>query len=934
MKNFVERWIGRGDEKSDTQTFWIDLLTNVFGVKNISQFIFFEERVQLEHKSFIDATIPSTHVMIEQKSLGKDLSKPIKQSDGTFLTPYQQAKRYANELPYSKRPRWIIACNFAEFQIYDMENPHDEPTKILLEELPEKFHSLDFLIDPIKNKIYLEEELSVKAGKIVEKLYDALRSQYVNPNDEKSLQSLNKLCVRLVFCLFAESSGVFGKHKIFRDYLQNSRNIRRDLLDLFEVLNTEKNLRDPYLDENLKNFPYVNGGLFAEKNIEIPNFTDEIKNLLLEEASSSFDWSGISPTIFGAVFESTLNPEKILPGQKNIRREGGMHYTSIENIHKVIDPLFLDDLNEEFEKIKNSPRNKKKNLLDFQQKLSELKFLDPACGSGNFLTETYISLRRLENKILKELLGEKILLGDFDNPIKVSINQFYGIEINDFAVSVAQTALWISELQMAQETSELIHRDIDFLPLKNFANIFECNALQVDWQKICPNPNYIMGNPPFVGRRYQSPEQKKEIAEFFTYKDVDYVACWFKKAAEFLFYNNSPENNFRFTKIPDERLLAVQKVFSPTFSRTKSPQIECAFVSTNSIVQGEQVAAVWENLGVEINFCHRTFVWDSESTDKAHVHCVIIGFANFSRAQKIIFDGDKKIFAKNINAYLQDAPNIFIKPRNKTLQKNSPQMFFGNMAADNKNFSLTEDEKNILLKKFPDAQKFIKNLVGGEEFLHNKKRFCLWLVGANPSEIKKIPPIYERIKKVREFRLNSSFKKIADRPHEFRDLKNPKKFIVIPQVSSERRKYIPIGFLDENFIATTQLQIIPDAELFHFGVLTSSVHNIWTKNFCGRLKSDLRYSKEIIYNNFVWCDCSEIQRKKIEQTAQNILDCRKNYPDASLADLYDENLMPVDLRKAHEENDKAVMAAYGFDKNFSELQIVGELMKLYQELTK
>jgi len=932
VKNFVARWTGRGDEKSDTQTFWIDLLTNVFEVKDIANFIFFEERVQLEHKSFIDATIPATHVMIEQKSLGKDLSKPIKQSDGTFLTPFQQARRYANELPYSKRPRWIVACNFSEFHVYDMEKPHDEPEIIFLKNLPKEFNRLKFLVDSREYNLQRELEISLQAGEIVGKIYLALKKNYLKPDSEETLQSLNKLCVRLVFCFYAESAGIFGKHKIFRDYLQNSRNIRRDLLDLFETLNTEKNLRDPYLSDELKIFPFVNGGLFAEKNIEIPNFDDETKKILFDEAEN-FDWSGISPTIFGAVFESTLNPVT--------RREGGMHYTSIENIHKVINPLFLDDLHEEFQKIKSSTRNKNKNLLDFQKKLSELKFFDPACGSGNFLTESYISLRRLENEILKELLHEKILLGDFDNPVKISINQFFGVEINDFAVSVAQTALWIAELQMLNETQEIIHKNLNPLPLKNFANIFEGNALTLDWKKICPNPNFIFGNPPFVGASMMTKQQKIDAVNIFgnikLSNSIDYVGAWYHKAAEFLCRQKLNQNNFCVDKNKSETISVIQKFDKNNFCDTK---IKCAFVSTNSITQGEQVAALWDKIlqSCQIIFAHRTFRWDSESNEKAHVHCVIIGFADKNLPhEKFIFDGDKKISAKNINPYLIDAPNILIQSRSKPLC-DVPKLITGNAPIDGGNLILSEDEKNILIKKFPDAEKFIKILLGGEEFLHNKKRFCLWLVNANPSEIKKIPPIFDRVKKVREFRLNSkriSTKKFAETPQLFAEIRPTiKNFIAIPQVSSEKREYIPIGFLDENIIPTNQLKIIPNANLFHFGILSSKVHMIWTKTVCGRLKSDFRYSGSVVYNNFVWCEPTENLRKKIEQTAQNILDVRKKYPDASLADLYDPTLMPKDLRDAHKKNDLAVMEAYGFDKNFSDEEILAELMTLYKNFVE
>ena len=415
VKKFVAHWSGRGYEKGESQTFWLSLLRDVLNVSEPEKFIRFEVPVKLKHTSFIDAFLPDTKVIIEQKSLSEDITQGKSQSDGSKLTSYQQAKRYGSSLPYSMRPRWIVVCNFAEFLIYDMETLA-APTKIFLDELHEKFHALDFLVDHTKNKLRIELELSLKVGEIVGKLYDALHKQYINPDNENSLASLNKLCVRLVFCLFGESSGIFGKHKIFRDYLNDEKNLRRALIDLFDVLNTPINDRDPYLDDTLKKFPFVNGGLFSGA-IEIPNFTTEIKNLLLEEASSDFNWAGISPTIFGAVFESTINPIT--------RRAGGMHYTSLENIHKLIDQLFLDDLREEFLSIKaSSSRNRKKALLAFQDKLAAIKIFDPACGSGNFLTESYLSLRRLENDLLKELFGSQIQLGEFINPIKVSIAQF------------------------------------------------------------------------------------------------------------------------------------------------------------------------------------------------------------------------------------------------------------------------------------------------------------------------------------------------------------------------------------------------------------------------------------------------------------------------------------------------------------------------------
>ncbi len=895
IKNFISHWSGRGYEKGEMQPFWLSFLRDVLNVAEPEKYIKFEVPVKLKHTSFIDAFFPDSKVIIEQKSLQENLEQGKSQSDGSTLTPYEQAQRYGSSLPYSMRPRWIIVSNFKEFLIYDMETLTN-PIKILLDELPENFHAFDFLVDSNKDKIKLELELSLKAGEIVGKLYDALHHQYLNPNAEESLQSLNKLCVRLVFCLYAESAGIFGKHKIFRDYLLKENNIRRALIDLFQVLNTPTDKRDPYLADELKIFPYVNGGLF-DGSIEIPNFTDEIKNLLLDEASSNFNWSGISPTIFGAVFESTLNPVT--------RRAGGMHYTSIENIHKVINPLFLDNLKDEFRQIISVANLKlrKKALLDFQDKLATLKFFDPACGSGNFLTESFICLRRLENDVLRDLFGSQIQLGAFLNPVKVSINQFFGIEINDFACTVAKTALWIAELQMIQETMEIIHRDLDFLPLKTYANIVEGNALRLDWKNILPSDiNFIMGNPPFVGTKYQTAAQKFDILKLCKdLKPLDYVTGWFFKASQFM------ENNL----------------------------VRSAFVSTNSVTQGEQVTPLWKILQSHIDFAHKTFKWDSESTDKAAVHCVIIGFSVADNPKpKFIFDGDNKIFADNINGYLQDAPNIFIEKRKTPLDKSAPNIFMGSTMVDDGNFNFTLEELEFFLAKAPAAKKFIRPLIGSEEFINGKQRFCLWLVDVSPAEIKKISSVYERVTNVREYRLKSNrtgTRKGADIPQCFLEIRQPDSdFILIPKVSSENRRYIPIGFMDKNFIALNTVLTVPNAGLYEFGILTSSIHNAWMRAVGGRMKSDYQYSASIVYNNFVWCQPTDEQRRKIETTAQKILDARAVFPDSTFAELYDENLMPKILRDAHKENDNAVLAAYNFPAGFSESEIVAELMKLYR----
>ncbi|MBQ3444031.1 MAG: class I SAM-dependent DNA methyltransferase [Selenomonadaceae bacterium] len=898
IKDFVRQWTGRGYEKGETHTFWLSFLRDVFGIAEPEKYIYFEVPVKLKHTSFIDAFLPDTKVIIEQKSLSENLSQEKSQSDGSTLTPYEQAQRYGSSLPYSMRPRWIVVCNFAEFLIYDMETLVT-PTKILLTELPDKFHAFDFLIDETKNKLRVELELSLKAGEIVGKLYDALHSQYINPDNEHSLASLNKLCVRLVFCLFAESSGIFGKHKIFRDWLEGSRNIRQDLILLFDVLNTPLELRDPYLDDTLKKFPYVNGGLF-EGEIEIPNFTPEIKNLLLEEASSSFNWAGISPTIFGAVFESTLNPIT--------RRAGGMHYNSVKNIHKVIDTLFLDDLHEELETIKQSARTRKKNLLAFQDKLAAIKIFDPACGSGNFLTESYLSLRRLENEVLKELLGGQIQLGELLNPIKISIGQFFGIEINDFAVAVAQTALWIAELQMIQETQEIIHRDLDFLPLKSYSNIHEGNALKLDWQNICPQPNFIIGNPPFVGARIMNSAQKVDINSVFdgwkNAGNLDYVSGWYKKAADFC----------------------------------RGKNLRAAFVATNSICQGDSVATLWRPLfnDVHIDFAHRTFRWDSESTQKAHVHCVIVGFSSGPNSKpKIIFDGDKKIIASNINAYLFDAPNIFVESRPNHLQDGVPDIGIGNKPIDDGNYLFTFDEMTEFIAHEPLSEKYFRKWYGAREFIKNEPRYCLLLKDCLPHELKRMPLVYQRVKNVREFRLNSKSagtRKLADKPTRFHVENFPSgNYLLIPRVSSENRIYVPIGFMNEDSLASDSVHIVPNATLYHFGVLTSSIHMIWLRTVGGRMEVDYRYSKNIVYNNFVWQTPTPAQISAIEQSAQAILDIRASLPDSSFAELYDEVTMPYDLRQAHRKNDLAVARAYGWEKFLDdETSIAVELLKLYQ----
>lgn len=919
---FVKRWIDKGDEKQHSQLFWTDLLSNVLHSTVNNETVKFEYRVQLGHQSYIDVYLPDSRVIIEQKGSDIDLFKAAKQSDGTELTPFEQAKRYNVELPFSQKARWIVTCNFKTFLIYDMDQDlkGKDPVRIELEELPERINELQFLATFKNDKIIVEQELSIKAGALIGKLYDGLIKQYKDPKADNTLKSLNKLCVRLVFCLYAEDAGLFDRHDchIFGNYIKNTdtKNIRRALIDLFEVLNQKEDERDPYLDEELAKFPYVNGNLFKvvdPHTEEIPNFTDELKEILVTECSESFDWSNISPTIFGAVFESTLNPET--------RRSGGMHYTSIQNIHKVIDPLFLDELKAEFEQIKQYKTDKKitQECNDFQNKLASLKFLDPACGSGNFLTETYICLRKLENEvILFRSKGMSSLSLEDLNPVKVSIHQFYGIEINDFACAVATTALWIAESQMLHETEEIIHRDIDFFPLKSNSNIIECNALRMDWNDVIkPSElNYIMGNPPFLGYSNQSKEQKEDILSIYVdekgkpYKTagkIDYVAGWYFKSAEFI----------------------------------QNTKIKCAFVSTNSITQGEQVASVWkplvEQFNIQIIFAWKTFIWNNESAEKAHVHCVIIGFCSVkTQSPCVLFENNHvELTTSEISPYLIPSKPIFITSRNKPIS-NVPEMTTGNRPADGGALIIEEEDYADFINKEPNSIKYIKRLVGAEEFINNKKRYCLWLVGVSPKEINQMPYVKSRVELCKDNRLKGApdRQKLADTPTLFREIKNPSSYIIIPSTSSEKRSYIPIGFLNKDFIPTNANIIIPEATLYHLGILTSSVHMAWMRVVAGRLKSDYRYSKDIVYNNFIWADATDEQKEKISKTAQAILDARALYPDCSLADLYDPLTMPPELLKAHKANDKAVLALYGFKADATEDEIVEKLMKIYAEKVK
>ena len=922
---FALRWHDRGDEKSETSRFWLDLLGNVLGVKQPCEYIEFEHRVRMEGMGYIDALIPETRVLIEQKSRGL-LDRLITQSDGTRLTPFRQAVRYAAALPYSQRPRWIVVCDFAQIRIHDMEQPDAPPEVVLVERLEEEVHRLRPLIDAgVESLRRAEEEVSVRAGRLIGRIYDLLLEQYADGASEHALRSLNMLCVRLVFCLYAEDALLLGPKDAFYHYFHRftSVDFRDRLVDFFEVLDTPVARRDRYLDPQLAAFPYVGGGLFSDHEIEIPRFTPEIIRTLLDEASLGFDWSVISPTIFGAVFESTLNP--------HTRRSGGMHYTSVENIRRVIDPLFMDGLRDELAALlvgRDTPA-RRRALHAFQQRLAELRFFDPACGSGNFLTETYLSLRRLENEVVRACAadGDVAVLGEAFSPIRVSISQFSGIEINDFAAVVARTALWIAQSRMQRETQRLVHHVPEVFPLRTEAHIFEGNALRMDWHTVLPpagaehpteRGTYIIGNPPFVGYSLQTPAQKADLLAVCTDHrghplkaagKMDYVAGWYRKAAE----------------------------------RMAGTEIRAALVSTNSITQGEQPVLLWrpliERFGVHIDFAWRTFRWDSQAQGMAHVHCVIIGFSTATNtAPRCIYEpsGDKQQ-VPHINAYLMAAKDVFVESRKRPICQ-VPEMVTGNRPADGGHLIIEAADYADFIAREPEAKPYIKRLIGAAEFINNRPRYCLWLKGVDPAVMRCLPLVRQRVEGCKTMRLGSpkaATRKSANTPWLFQEIRQPEgDYLIVPSTTSENRRYVPIGFMQRNLIATNTVLTVPSATLYHFGILTSSVHNAWMRAVGGRLEMRYRYSAEIVYNNFPWPAATPEDEKRISELGQQILKIRAQYPNASLADLYDESFMPSNLQKAYVANDRAVLKLYGLPHDATEKAIVTECFKRYGEMTE
>jgi hypothetical protein len=873
---FSAKWAGETYEKGESQSFWSEFL-QIFGVDRRRHGAFFEYAIKKGSgkQGFIDMFWPSM-LLAEQKSGGKDLDKAS-----------LQAYEYLATMPDHDLPQAIVVSDFASF-IFIKNDGTNQKVNFKLEELSKNVKLFGFLIEQKSKHLAEEDPVNVKAAEAMARLHNQLRDDNYTGHD------LELLLVRLVFCMFADDSGIF-EQGLLSDYLtsrtsDDGSDLGSRLLQIFEILNTNLADRQTSLDEALASLPYVNGGLFGEP-IRTPSFTASMRSDLLK--AMELDWSKVSPAIFGSMFQGVMDEKQ--------RRNLGAHYTSEKNILRVIKPLFLDDLYDEFAKAAAAgPRKKLVELAEFQKRIAELKFLDPACGCGNFLVITYRELRRLEHKVVAMLSKDSNTVdmlataGEGVGSLKVNVDQMYGIEIEEFPSLIAQTALWLTDHQMNVEYSKQSGKTFKRLPLTRSATIVNDNALTKDWAEVvAPNElNFILGNPPFLGQTYQSKEQKEQVAEVLSGIKktgvLDFVSAWYGKATEYMSQNE---------------------------------KVQTALVSTNSITQGEQVSVLWKHLlsqGVKINFAHQTFKWTNDAKGVAGVHCVIIGFALQSKIDKYIFeyanikDDPNRIIASNINPYLVDAHNIIVESRTESISK-SPDMVWGNKPVDGGNLILDDDEKTELLAADPLAENYIKRMIDAKSFLHNKNRWCLWLVDISPSELKKMPHVLKRIQRVREMRLasrDSGANKLAIRPSEFRDTKNPEKFLVIPSITSENREYIPIGFFDSNTIANNRLHMILEADLYDFGVMTSMMHMAWIRSVAGRLESRYSYSKDIVYNNFIWPEASEADKQAIETLAQAVLDARAEFPNASLADLYDPLSMPPNLAKAHKQLDKAVDKLY------------------------
>lgn len=881
---FSKKWKDATDEFAEAQSYLNDFF-EVFGVDR-KRVATFETKVTMSNRKngYIDLLWKGV-ILIEMKSAGKDLEKAHTQANG-----------YAFHLEDEELPEYIMVSDFKRIKLYNQVTGQE--WIINLKDLHNKV-KLFAALAGYKAAVELptNKEVDIKAAEKMAKLHDILKAHGYDGHE------LEVYLVRLLFCLFADDTGIFEQN-IFFDYISQSKPDGSDLsfrlAKLFEVLDTppEERAKQSLLSNELKRFAYVNGRLFSEK-LSLADFDLHMRKIILD--SATLDWGFISPAIFGSIFQGVMNPEE--------RREIGAHYTSEENILKLIKPLFLDELRDEFEKI----RGNSKQLIAFHEKLEKLKFLDPACGCGNFLIITYRELRRLELEVLKMIIdtGGQLMM-DLSPFLKVNVDQFYGIEVEEFPAQIAQVGMWLMDHQMNTVVAEHFGLYYARLPLRRSATIVTGNALRIDWGDIVPQNelSYILGNPPFIGTVYMSLEQKKEMANIFTDKKrvgiLDYVSAWYMKAAEYI----------------------------------HGTTIKVAFVSTNSITQGEQVPSLWKDLiekkHIEINFAYRTFKWSNDAKGKAAVHCVIIGFSQEGTVQrKLIFNDNIAIVAKNINAYLVDAPNEFIESKSTPIM-DVPKMIKGSQPTDGGHLILNDEEKIELIANEPIAEHWIRPYIGAYEFINKKNRWCLWLVGVSPTDIQKCKSVMDRIGEVRKFRLNSkklSTVKSAQSSSLFTEIRQPAStYIIVPRVSSEKRNYIPIGFVDGNAIASDAVLTIPNATLYHFGVLTSKVHMAWMRTVAGRLKSDYRYSASIVYNNFPWPNPTEKQKELIDKSAQEVLAARALYSESSLADLYDPLTMPTELVKAHNNLDKAVVAAYGGEKCNSEAERVADLMKRYQKL--
>jgi hypothetical protein len=885
---FSKEWQDESSEKAEAKSFWDDFF-NVFGISR-RRVASFEEPVKKlgDKQGFIDLFWKGV-LVVEHKSRGKNLDKA-----------YSQSLDYFAGLSERDLPKYVIVSDFTRFRLYNLEEK--EQHEFELKDLHRNVRLFGFIAGYQTHKIQAQDPVNIKAAEQMGKLHDQMKVSGYGGHP------LELYMVRLLFCLFAEDTGIFERQQ-FKDYIEertseDGSDLAHHISTLFQVLNTPREKRLKNLDEQLATFPYVNGKLFEEM-LPTAGFDSAMRQELLN--CCALDWSRISPAIFGSLFQSIMD--------KAARRNLGAHYTSEENILKLIKPLFLDGLWEEFEKIKHN----KKNLFEFHKKLRQLNFLDPACGCGNFLVIAYRELRLLELAILRTSRTSEQSLLDVHSLINLNVDQFFGIEIEEFPAQIAQVTLWLMDHQMNLLVSEEFGLYFVRIPLQVSSTIVCGNALKIDWETVVParHVSYIMGNPPFVGKNFQSDEQKAEMESVFTglksLSSLDYVTAWYRKAIDYM---------------------------------AAEPKICAAFVSTNSITQGEQVYMLWPDLlnrGIHINFAHRTFQWNNEARGKAAVHCVIIGFARFDISPKWLFEYEHikgephKIKAQNINSYLVDAANIVLENKSRPIC-NVPEVLFGSKPTDGGNFILSEIEKNDLITKEPAAKDYVKTYLSAEDFIHNVPRYCLWLKNCPPEKLKLMPLVISRVDEVRKFRLSSkkeATRKDADTPTLFAEDRQPtENFLAIPKTSSERRLYVPIGFMKSDVVVASELFTICGAGLYHFGILTSLMHNAWMRTVCGRLKNDYRYSAGIVYNNFLWPENpTEKQKQAIEAAAQAVLDVRAQFPESTLADLYDPLTMPPALLKAHQQLDRAVDAAYGKTNFQTEAQRVAFLFELYQKYT-